>query len=140
QGQLQAPMTITSNLVRDRGDGRRGSTTLANVGKHAITHVKPLEILPKSTLVQCRLETGRTHQIRIHLAERGFPICGEKVYNRELFKEPKKEEMTAARIMLHAAELGFVHPISGAHLQFSMPMPPDMKAFWESQKMRKAGH
>lgn len=134
QGQLQTPMTITSNLVRDRGDGRRGSTTLPSVGKHAITHIKPLEILKNCTLVQCRLETGRTHQIRIHLAEQGFPICGEKVYNRELFKEARKDDSGAVRIMLHAAELGFVHPLSGAELRFTMSMPADMKAFWERQK------
>jgi 23S rRNA pseudouridine1911/1915/1917 synthase len=139
QGQLQAPMTIASNLVRDRGDGRRGSTTLPNLGKHAITHVKPRELLPECTLVQCQLETGRTHQIRIHLAEHGFPIFGEKVYNRAPFKEPKKEEISAARIMLHAAELGFAHPVTGVNLKFSMPMPPDMNSFWQSQKKRIAG-
>jgi 23S rRNA pseudouridine1911/1915/1917 synthase len=68
------------------------------------------------------------------LAEQGFPISGEKVYNRELFKEARKDDSGAVRIMLHAAELGFVHPLSGTELRFSMPMPADMKAFWERQK------
>jgi 23S rRNA pseudouridine1911/1915/1917 synthase len=131
QGQLTEPRTITSNLVRDRGDGRRGSTTLPNLGKHAVTHVKPLELIKEYTLVQCRLETGRTHQIRIHLAEQGHPICGEKVYNRELFKEPVSDESGAPRVMLHAAELGLVHPATGATMKFSMAMPADMKGVWD---------
>src|SRR5262249_17369957 len=71
--------TIRSRLVRDRGDGRRGSTRLPGVGKEAITHIEVIEWLPGHTLLACRLETGRTHQIRIHLAEHGHPICGERV-------------------------------------------------------------
>ena len=74
--------TIRTRLVRDRGDGRRGSTTLPEQGKEAITHIEPVERLPGYTLVACRLETGRTHQIRIHLAELGHPVCGERVYGR----------------------------------------------------------
>ena len=64
---------IETYLVRDRGDGRRGSTKTEGVGKEAITHVEAAESLPGFTLVHCRLETGRTHQIRIHLAELGHP-------------------------------------------------------------------
>ena len=78
--------TIESRLVRDRGDGRRGSTTLPNAGRQAITHVRPIERLGDYTLVECRLKTGRTHQIRIHLAELGHPLCGEKVYGQPLFR------------------------------------------------------
>ncbi|HEX5272484.1 MAG TPA: RluA family pseudouridine synthase, partial [Gemmataceae bacterium] len=71
---------IRTRLVRDRGDGRRGSTALPDQGKEAVTHVEPVERLPGYTVVACRLETGRTHQIRIHLAELGHPVCGERVY------------------------------------------------------------
>src|SRR5262249_40567492 len=78
-GQINAK-TSSTRLVRDRGDGRRGSTELKDVGKQAITHVQPLESTGLYTLIQCRLETGRTHQIRIHLSEQGHPVCGEKVY------------------------------------------------------------
>ncbi|HVL12725.1 MAG TPA: RluA family pseudouridine synthase, partial [Gemmata sp.] len=74
------PKTIRSNLVPDRGDGRRGSTQLRDAGKEAVTHVAIEERLPGYTMLSCRLETGRTHQIRIHLSEAGHPVCGDKVY------------------------------------------------------------
>src|SRR5207253_10521151 len=64
-----SPRRIESFLVRDRGDGRRGSTSLAKLGKHAVTHVAVIEYLPAHTLLSCRLETGRTHPIRIHPAQ-----------------------------------------------------------------------
>jgi 23S rRNA pseudouridine1911/1915/1917 synthase len=125
QGRLEA-QTIETNLVRDRGDGKRGSTTLKDVGQHAITHVKPLEYLDGYTVVQCQLETGRTHQIRIHLAERGHVLCGEKTYHTPLFEKAVPDHSGAPRIALHATELGLVHPISGEKMTFKMPMPPDM--------------
>jgi len=122
-----AAETIASNLVRDRGDGRRGSTKLPDVGKRAVTQVKPIEQIGDYTLVECRLETGRTHQIRIHLAERGHPLCGEKVYHQPLFGEPVPDTSGAPRLALHAAELGFEHPISGERMRFEMPLPADLK-------------
>jgi 23S rRNA pseudouridine1911/1915/1917 synthase len=119
--------TFESYLVRDRGDGLRGSTRLPNVGKRAVTHVQPVECLDGYTVVECRLETGRTHQIRIHLSEAGHMVCGEKVYNRRLFGEVLEDHSGAQRQALHAAELGFKHPITGEELMFQMPMPPDMQ-------------
>jgi acetyl/propionyl-CoA carboxylase alpha subunit len=77
--------TIESYLVRDRGDGRRGSASQPGVGKRAVTHIRPLEPLDGYMLIECRLETGRTHQIRIHLAELGHPVCGEKIYHQPKF-------------------------------------------------------
>jgi 23S rRNA pseudouridine1911/1915/1917 synthase len=83
------PQTIRTVLIRDRGDGRRGSTQQPNItGKQAITHITVQERLPAHTLLTCRLETGRTHQIRIHLSELGHPICGEKVYIKTVTGEP----------------------------------------------------
>ncbi len=118
--------TFDTYLIPDRGDGRRGSTHYPNQGKRAITHVKPLERLGEYTVVQCRLETGRTHQIRIHLSEAGHPICGDKVYRGPFPGAPIADESRATRVALHAADLGFVHPITGEHLSFSMALPFDM--------------
>jgi len=124
--------TISTRLVRDRGDGRRGSTRLPEVGKQAVTHVRPIERLGEYTLVECRLETGRTHQIRIHMAERGHPLCGEKVYHQPLFGPPMPDESGAPRLALHAAELGFEHPITGESMRFDMPLPDDLAAFLDA--------
>lgn len=122
------PQTITTRLVRDRGDGRRGSTTVPTSGKEAVTHVEVLERLPGYTVVACRLETGRTHQIRIHLAELGHPLCGEPVYARRRDGSPLPDPSGSPRLALHAADLGFTHPISGQWLQWSMPWPDDLEA------------
>jgi 23S rRNA pseudouridine1911/1915/1917 synthase len=126
-----AAQTIRTFLLRDRGDGRRGSGP-GDGGKEAITHVEPVERLPAGyTLLSCRLETGRTHQIRIHLAEMGHPVCGEKVYNRRLGEEPTPDTSGAPRLSLHATELGFVHPTTGESLHWEMPLPPDLQRFLE---------
>src|SRR5262249_39136327 len=123
------PQTVATRLVRDRGDGRRGSTTLPGVGKEAVTHVEVVERLPGYTVVACRLETGRTHQIRIHLAERGHPVCGEKVDNRRRDGTVMADTSGAPRLALHAAELGLTHPVTGAELHWTMPWPADLEAF-----------
>jgi 23S rRNA pseudouridine1911/1915/1917 synthase len=120
---------IATHLVRDRGDGRRGSATLPGVGKEAITHIEVQERLPSYTILSCRLETGRTHQIRIHLAEIGHPICGEKVYNRKLRAAAEPDSSGAPRLALHAAELGFDHPVTGEPLHWTMPPPADLQRF-----------
>ncbi|HMP04085.1 MAG TPA: RluA family pseudouridine synthase [Gemmatales bacterium] len=124
-GRLTEARTFDTHLVRDRGDKRRGSTELPQQGKRAVTHVRPLEALGGFTLVECRLETGRTHQIRIHLAEAGLPLAGEKVYDRPLGGPPWPDPSGAGRIMLHAAELGFEHPQTQAPLRFHMAPPKD---------------
>lgn len=127
-GHIEA-RTLESYLVRDRGDGRRGSTQQPGVGKRAVTHVRPIEFLGPYTLVECQLETGRTHQIRIHLAEAGHPLCGEKVYNKPRYGPPTPDQSGAPRIALHAAELGFQHPITGEAMHFEMPLPSDLAEF-----------
>jgi 23S rRNA pseudouridine1911/1915/1917 synthase len=131
------PQKIVSHLVRDRGDGRRGSTTVKELGKEAITHVELIEKLSGYTILSCRLETGRTHQIRIHLAELGHPVCGEKVYNRKPHGPVRPDISGAPRLALHAAELGFVHPVTGQELHWSMSLPPDLEAF--VQRLRQRG-
>ncbi len=131
---ILSPQTIKSNLVPDRGDGRRGSTQLPNVGKEAVTHVAVEERLPGYTLLSCRLETGRTHQIRIHLSEEGHPVCGDKVYVKKPGGGMFEDKSDAPRLALHATELGFEHPASGAHLHWAMPLPGDLQKFVEKLK------
>ena len=120
------PQTIETRLVDDRGDGRRGSTTNPKLGKIATTHVRPVEYLPGYTVIECRLETGRTHQIRIHLAEAGHPLCGDKVYRGRFPGPGVADHSGAPRVALHAAELGFVHPLTDQEMHFNMPLPTDL--------------
>ncbi len=124
---------IESDLVRDRGDGRRGSSRSGGgQGRQAITHVEVVERLPGYTLLACRLETGRTHQIRIHLAEAGHPVCGDPVYHRLPDGCELPDASGAPRLALHAAELGFQHPATGEELRFNMPLPADLAGWIES--------
>jgi 23S rRNA pseudouridine1911/1915/1917 synthase len=116
-----APGRIESWLVADRGDGLRGSTTRADQGKRAVTHVAVRQALRGATLCEVTLETGKTHQIRIHLAESGHPLVGEEVYIRD-YNGPV---IAAPRLLLHAATLGFEHPITGARVELSSPLPAD---------------
>ncbi len=128
-GHLKGAKSFESVFIDDRGDGLRGSARTKQQegrGRRAITHVTPLATLPAevgATLVECRLETGRQHQIRIHLSEAGHPLVGERVYIRE-WSEP---QIDAPRVMLHAATLGFTHPTKPDEdpLRFEAPMPDD---------------
>lgn len=123
------PKTLRSRLVVDRGDGRRGSTNHPHLGREAITHVDVLERFRGkegatiASWVSCRLETGRTHQIRIHLAEAGHPLLGERVYG----KGAEGALLPAPRVLLHAAELGFLHPGRDERLFFRSELPADFE-------------
>lgn len=127
--------TMESILVRDRGDGLRGSYGVfraplgpaPNDAQPATTHVRRLEALHGASLVECRLETGRQHQIRVHLSEAGHPLVGERVYIRD-FDGPR---IDAPRPMLHAADLGFEHPRTGKPVRFHLPPPEDFAAMLE---------
>lgn len=118
------PGRIESMLVTDRGDGIRGSTSHANQGKRAVTHVSVERALRGATLCSIRLETGKTHQIRIHLAESGHPLVGETVYIRDY----AGALIDSPRLLLHAATLGFTHPITGEAISLRAPLPPDFTA------------
>jgi 23S rRNA pseudouridine1911/1915/1917 synthase len=118
-----ASQVLRSRLVANRGDGKRGSTPNPRLGRHAVTHVCSLECFESATLVQCRLETGRTHQIRIQLAEAGFPLLGERVYRRA-----SSIDIPVPRLMLHAAYLGFRHPLTAVPLEYRSDTPDDMTA------------
>jgi 23S rRNA pseudouridine1911/1915/1917 synthase len=126
--------TLRSTLVRDRGDGRRGS---GEGGKHAITHVELLEDLGTHSLVRCRLETGRTHQIRIHLSEQGHPVAGDPVYHLRADGNETPDTSGAPRLMLHATELGFTHPLTGESLHWEMGLPPDMQMLLDRLRKKR---
>jgi 23S rRNA pseudouridine1911/1915/1917 synthase len=115
------PGRIESNLVADRGDGLRGSTSHTGQGKRAVTHVSAREALRGATLCEVRLETGKTHQIRIHLAESGHPLVGETVYIRDY----ARALIDSPRLLLHAATLGFVHPVTGERVALRSELPAD---------------
>ncbi len=126
-------------LVQDRGDGLRGSWGRTSYhrgpaprdAKRSMTHVRMRERLAGATLVECRLETGRQHQIRIHLSEAGHPLIGEPVYVRGL-PGPRVE---APRPMLHAVELGFDHPRAGVRVRFEAPPPADFERMLEALRV-----
>jgi 23S rRNA pseudouridine1911/1915/1917 synthase len=107
---------VESFLVRDRGDGLRGSTGDGR-GKRAVTHVEVIERFARASLCHVRLETGKTHQIRIHFSERGNPLVGETVYIRDWLRAGN-QPLAAPRLFLHAEVLGFLHPVSGEFLRF----------------------
>ena len=96
-------------------------------GKHAVTRYKTLRKMPHCSLVECRLETGRTHQVRVHLASIGHPLVGDPVYGRaNSALRPVLQKLGFRRQALHAAVLGFIHPVTGHSLSFSSDLPPDM--------------
>lgn len=128
-GDFAEPTTYESRFIEDRGDGLRGSTTEPEGGDKAITHVKPIERLGEFTVVECRLETGRTHQIRIHLSEAGHFLCGDKLYCKPRGLAPLPDNSGAPRLALHAASLGFTHPNDREPLDFEMQPPQDLLEF-----------
>ncbi len=118
---------IVSIIGRNRGDGRRGSVDNNQEGKRAVTYVRVIEHFDHFSLVECQLETGRTHQVRIHLGEQGTPICGETIYDRSIHGPGVPDPSGAKRIMLHAARLGLHHPITREWLVWDSPLPSDFQ-------------
>lgn len=122
--------TVTARLGRSDSDRKKMAVLpdSASRGKHAVTHYRVLERLDHCALIECRLETGRTHQVRVHCASIGHPLVGDPVYGRT----PKSlrsllEQLGFARQALHAASLGFRHPVSGEWLHFTSALPADMQ-------------
>ncbi len=110
--------TIDAPIGRDQKD--RQKQAIVDNGKHAVTHFEVIERFGLFTLVECRLETGRTHQIRVHMNYIGFPLAGDPKYG------PKKTIDFPGQV-LHAGVLGFIHPVTGEYLEFSAPLPEDFE-------------
>ena len=120
--------TIAAAIGRHPGDRKRMSTR-ARVGRAAVTHWRVERRLRGAALLRVRLETGRTHQVRVHLASIGHPVLGDRVYGG---RRAASDRLAPARQALHAAVLGFRHPRSGAELRFESPLPPDLAAALEA--------
>jgi 23S rRNA pseudouridine1911/1915/1917 synthase len=127
--------TISANLARSRFHREKIAVVADTSGRHAVTHYAVTEAYPEASLVQCRLETGRTHQIRVHMAHRGHPLLGDPVYGggfrtkASRLAPDARDALTAlGRQALHAALLGFSHPRTGDTLRFESPLPPDLTA------------
>lgn len=121
--------TIDARIGRSDADRKKMTVLPKNSsrGKTAVTHYKLLEKLDEAAVIECRLETGRTHQVRVHCASIGHPLLGDPVYGRTPKRlRPLLERLGFARQALHAAELGFVHPLTGETLRFGSDLPPDM--------------
>ncbi len=119
--------TIRGNIARSNADRKKMALVDDTRGKHAVTHYRLLEALPGAALVECRLETGRTHQVRVHLASIGHALLGDPVYGRTPARlRPVLQTLGFQRQALHAAVLGFIHPVSGTALRFESALPADM--------------
>ena len=127
QGIVDAP------LARSATNRKKIAIVEGKRGKRAVTHWKRLNALKDAALVECSLETGRTHQVRVHMASMGHPLVGDPVYGRPGKSHAKLlKELGFHRQALHAAELGFTHPVTGRRLSFSSPMPPDMQELFKA--------
>ena len=125
--------TVDAPLARSSTNRKKISIVEGERGKRAVTHWQRLQILSDAALVECRLETGRTHQVRVHMASIGHPLLGDPVYGRSGRAHAKLlKELQFHRQALHAAELGFTHPVGRHRLSFSSGMPPDMQELFNA--------
>jgi 23S rRNA pseudouridine1911/1915/1917 synthase len=118
--------TISLRIGRSESD-RKKMSTRARRGKDAVTAWKVIERFRTATLIEAKLGTGRTHQIRVHFASIGHPVLGDRTYGSKTSVEIGKRRVTFPRQMLHAELLGFAHPVTGERLAFSSPLPEDME-------------
>ena len=148
--------TIETRLARSNTDRKKMAVVKnpdSGAGRHAITHYKAIETygmldktagLPAAAMIECRLETGRTHQIRVHMSHIGAPLIGDPVYARnkgikahgagDAYDIAKRQARSFDRQALHAASLGFTHPVTGKDVLFEVPMPDDMAALAKALK------
>jgi 23S rRNA pseudouridine1911/1915/1917 synthase len=120
--------TVDAPLARSPANRKKMAIVAQGRGKRAVTHYRIVRPLREAALTECRLETGRTHQVRVHMASLGHPLLGDPVYgrtrpaHRDILKN-----LNFQRQALHAAELGFAHPVSKENLTFKSPLPSDIQ-------------
>ena len=120
--------TIEGNIGRSPVNRKKMAVVGEGRGKPAITHYRTLEPLNGATLVECTLETGRTHQVRVHMSQKGYSLVGDPLYGvRRKSALSGRKDIRFGRQALHAASLGFAHPVSKDILMFSIDMPEDMQ-------------
>jgi 23S rRNA pseudouridine1911/1915/1917 synthase len=125
--------SVDAPLARSAANRKKIAIVEGHRGKRAVTHWRRLQLLRDAALVECRLETGRTHQVRVHMASIGHPLLGDPVYGRSGKTHGKLlKDLGFQRQALHAAELGFTHPVTKRRLSFSSPMPADMQELFDA--------
>lgn len=117
---------IALDIGRSASDRKKMSTHIKR-GKEAVTNWKVVKRFGAATLIEAKLGTGRTHQIRVHFSAIGHPVFGDATYGRKTSLEIKKKRIHFPRQMLHAGTLGFIHPATGKYMDFSSPLPEDME-------------
>jgi 23S rRNA pseudouridine1911/1915/1917 synthase len=125
--------TIDAALARSSANRQKMAIVEGGRGKRAVTHYRLVTVLREAALVECRLETGRTHQVRVHMTSIGHPLLGDPAYGRTrtAHRETLKS-LNFQRQALHAAELGFLHPISKENLSFKSAIPSDMQELFRA--------
>ena len=119
---------VPETLVKPGGDANADDDSGPKRGKHAVTHFRLLQALDRAALIECRLETGRTHQVRVHMSSIGHALLGDQVYARsQKSQKALLAELGFTRQALHAAVLGFIHPVTGESLRFASELPADMR-------------
>lgn len=127
---LESTATIDAPIGRDANDRKKMAVTDIN-SKDAITHVKVLERYKNATLIECVLETGRTHQIRVHLNYINHPVVNDPIYGKRKLDDKEFGQM------LHAKTIGFIHPITKEYLEFSVDVPEKFKEILNKYKEEK---
>ncbi len=126
-GELKEDEGVIERPIGRSETHRKKMSTRTRRGRYAKTFWRVIQRLKGATLVEARLATGRTHQIRVHFASIGHPVLGDNIYGRKRFLEINNQRIKLPRQMLHAVTLGFVHPIKGEWLEFKTELPEDMK-------------
>ena len=126
-GEVDRPGTVNAPLGRDPYN--RTKRTVHSTGKEAVTHYEVVERFPGITLLRCRLETGRTHQIRVHMQHIGHPLVGDTVYSASRRSHLR---IPFPRQALHAEKLGLIHPVTQEFMQWECPLPPDFASLLEA--------